>query len=412
MNPHKHVAYSNTSQLARTATRRQNDRVNEQPNRVPEDLNERKMHSPMKTTTVPKSRSTSAMVTGARTAQTLPVLPFPHKWKPSFKPIDKEDPEDESQEQSNEEGTELYEPFDPPMEGLPDINLWEINSNSPPEGDDNLKWESSPPEGDDNLEWQHVPLDRSNRVTPSWISGRDLDIHDLSPESRLGESHIGSPGHQRPAEQRSYSPDMKLIEPLGYRSSQRSFSPDRCTCSPQYSASYGRARTKGEEMISPEHRSPMVPRVRLSSPMLQRDYEIEEPVEAEPENDARMASIKRKVRKSVQMDQITVNCDLCNIEVSNGQELAKHLQSKMHWETMEHIQQQNNSDDMTIAFLQVLVSTAATAVDKHKESPQHLFNTKDFTAQRRRTSLAKADTIMKVLQPQFENFIKGCSEFE
>lgn len=51
--------------------------------------------------------------------------------------------------------------------------------------------------------------------------------------------------------------------------------------------------------------------------------------------------------------RITINCDLCDVEVSNGQELEKHLQSKIHWDTMEHIQEQNNYDDMTIAFLQV-----------------------------------------------------------
>ncbi|XP_077394070.1 uncharacterized protein LOC144031145 [Festucalex cinctus] len=469
MNSHKNVAYSNTSRSARTATRGQNGRVNEQSKRVPEEFKERTTHTPMRPTTVPKSRSTSAMVTGARAAQTqpqpLPVQPPPGKWKSSFKPIENEDPEDESQEQSNEEGTELYAPFDPPMQGLPAVNLWEINSNSPPEQNDNLEWQCSPPKQDDNLDWQHsppeqggnlerqcMPEDRSIHVIPPWILGRALDIHDLSPERRLSESHIVSPFRQQLAEQRPYSPDMKSKEPQGYRFSGRSFSPDRHTSTPQYLASYGRERTNGEEMTRPEYRNPIIPRVRLSSPTLQRDYEInEDPIEAELEHDEQMPRVKRRGKNFVQMEQIAINCDLCEVEVSNGQELEKHLQSKIHWDTMEHIQQQNNYDDMTIAFLQdvmlykrlqcsrpihfshlqaleenehmtkmslfhcaachVLVSTAEAAVHKHIDSSEHLFNTKEFEAQRRRTSLDKAETITRKLQPQFENFIKGCSQF-
>lgn len=46
-------------------------------------------------------------------------------------------------------------------------------------------------------------------------------------------------------------------------------------------------------------------------------------------------------------------CDLCDVEVASNQELVNHLESKTHWDTLEHVQQQKNYDDMTIAFLQV-----------------------------------------------------------
>ncbi|KAM7379078.1 hypothetical protein PAMP_004652 [Pampus punctatissimus] len=47
-----------------------------------------------------------------------------------------------------------------------------------------------------------------------------------------------------------------------------------------------------------------------------------------------------------------ITCDLCDVEFANGQELQEHLDSKSHWDTLEHIQQQNSYDDLAIAFLQ------------------------------------------------------------
>lgn len=51
--------------------------------------------------------------------------------------------------------------------------------------------------------------------------------------------------------------------------------------------------------------------------------------------------------------RIPVVCDLCDIELLDCQELQEHLGSRTHWNTMEHIQQENNYDDLTVAFLQV-----------------------------------------------------------
>ncbi|XP_049604056.1 uncharacterized protein [Syngnathus scovelli] len=504
MNPHKNVAYSNTSRLAATGTRERVSRFSDHPpTRVPGDFKENVVHMPMRAKPEPNTKSTSVKMMAAQ-PQTRPVKATSGRWKSSFKPIDGENSEDESQKQSTEESTGIYDPFDPPMEDLPNATLGDISCDSPPgddnspEKDDNVEWQSSPPEQDDNLEWQRSPSeqddniewqhspseqddnlewqrsppeqddnferqrsppkqdewqrmspDRRGRNIPPWMLDRALDI---SFERRLNEN----PSHHRLSEQQSYTPDLKSIECRSYESTQISFSPDRHldgSSHQRYSASYTEQRINGkEEMTRAEYRTPMIPRVRLSLPRLERDYKIKEPDEAELERRPPTTRIKRKMRKSVQMDQITINCDLCDIEVSNGQELEKHLQSKIHWDTMEHIQEQNNYDDLTIAFLQdvmvyksikcsraiehcalqvlqekdhmtkvslfhcaacqVLVSTAEAAVQNHITSMEHLSNTKEFDAQRRQASLNKADTIMKELQPQFENFIKGFSHFD
>ncbi|XP_061151449.1 histone-lysine N-methyltransferase 2D-like isoform X2 [Syngnathus typhle] len=433
MNPHQNVAYSNTSRLAVTGTRERVSRFSDHPpTRVPGDFRENVVHMPMRPKPESNTKSASVKMMAAH-SQTRPVKSTPGKWKSSFKPIDGEDPEDESQKQSTEERTDIYDPFDPPMEDLPNATLGDISCDSPPgdenspekddnvewqssppekddnvewqsspfeeddnvewqpspseqddnvewqrspsEQDDNLEWQRSPPEQDDNLEWQRSPSeqdgnlawqrsppkqdewqpmspDRRSRNVPPWMLGRALDIHDFSFERRRDEN----PSHLRLSEQQSYSPDLKSIERRSYESTRISFSPDRRldgSSSQRYSGPYAEERINGkEEMTRAEYRTPMIPRVRLSSPRLERDYEIKEPDEAEPERRPPTTRIKRKMRKSVKMDQITINCDLCDIELSNGQELEKHLQSKIHWDTMEHIQEQNNYDDLTIAFLQ------------------------------------------------------------
>ena len=42
------------------------------------------------------------------------------------------------------------------------------------------------------------------------------------------------------------------------------------------------------------------------------------------------------------------------MECTGLEGLQEHLESRGHWYTMEHIQQLNHYDDLTIAFLQVL----------------------------------------------------------
>ncbi|CAL1579337.1 unnamed protein product [Knipowitschia caucasica] len=147
-----------------------------------------------------------------------------------------------------------------------------------------------------------------------------------------------------------------------------------------------------------------------------------------------------------------MSCDLCEVEVSNGQELEEHLDSKTHWDTLEFIQKNNKYDDMAIAFLQdvmlyksqkcsraidhtalqalqeydhmtkvemfhcapcnVFVPTSAPAVKNHISTQQHRNSTKEFEARQRRLCLDKASTMMEQLMPQFQAFVKGVSPFE
>uniref|UniRef100_A0A8C6TZN0 C2H2-type domain-containing protein n=1 Tax=Neogobius melanostomus TaxID=47308 RepID=A0A8C6TZN0_9GOBI len=147
-----------------------------------------------------------------------------------------------------------------------------------------------------------------------------------------------------------------------------------------------------------------------------------------------------------------ISCDLCEVELSNGQELEEHLDGKTHWDTLEYIQKHNNYDDMAIAFLQdvmmyksrkssraiedtalqalqeydhmtkvemfhcaacnAFVTTSAEAVQNHITSQGHMTNTKEFEARQRRSCLDKANTMMKELMPQFMSFAKGASPFK
>ncbi|XP_061694349.1 uncharacterized protein LOC133510459 isoform X2 [Syngnathoides biaculeatus] len=459
MNPHPNTSCINSSQSAVKGILRVGGFREQQPSsRVPAGFIESMIHVPIRPTAEPKSGT----ATGRKEAQRRTRPGQPNKWKNSFKPIDEENPDDESQEQSSKEKDELYDPFHPP-----DLEL-EDSSNEISCDIDSV----SPAEQDDNLEWHRLSPDRISRPIPPWLLGQPLDIRDFSPESRPSKSCVDSPGRPELSEQMPYNPDMKS---MGYRSICRSFTPERHidgSSSLQYSVSFEeKGTTREEEMTRPEYICTRIPRVRLSSPPLQRDYEIkriprvrlsspplqldfdsQDLVKEELELCALAKRLKRKPREPVRMDQITINCDLCGIEVSNGQELEKHLESKAHWDTMEHIQTHNTYDDITIAFLQdvmlyksikysqaidyhavqalqesdhmtkvslfhcaacqVLVSTATAAVQNHITSLDHLSNRKEFEAQQRRASLDKADTIIKELGPQFENFIKGFSHFE
>ncbi|XP_033838767.1 uncharacterized protein LOC117385585 [Periophthalmus magnuspinnatus] len=151
-------------------------------------------------------------------------------------------------------------------------------------------------------------------------------------------------------------------------------------------------------------------------------------------------------------DNNLISCDLCEVEVSNGQELEEHLDSKTHWDTLEFIQKHNNYDDMVIAFLQdvmlyksrkcsraiedtalqalqdydhmtkvemfhcaacnAFVPTCASAVQNHITTQGHITNTKKFKDRQRRLCVNKASTMMKELTPQFQSFVKGLSPFE
>lgn len=151
-------------------------------------------------------------------------------------------------------------------------------------------------------------------------------------------------------------------------------------------------------------------------------------------------------------DKSLISCDLCEVELSNGQDLEEHLESKCHWDTLEYIQKHKKYDDMVIAFLQdvmlfksrqcsraiedtalqalqehdhmtkvemfhcaacnAFVSTSALSVQIHITTEEHISKTKEFKVRQRRLCLEKAGTMMKELTPQFMCFAKGMSPFE
>nr|XP_020483298.1 DBIRD complex subunit ZNF326-like [Labrus bergylta] len=191
--------------------------------------------------------------------------------------------------------------------------------------------------------------------------------------------------------------------------------------------------------------------VRLSPPRLKQDYQQQLGyVETELDQIPPPNKVPRLESKRTIMDKNPIICDLCEVELANGQELEDHLESKSHWDTLEHIQQHNNYDDIVIAFLQdvmlfksrqcsraiedcalqalqendhmtkielfhcaackAFVSTSASSVQAHITSQEHLSNTQEFEARQSHTCLNKAETMMKELKPQFEHFLQVFQE--
>ncbi|KAM8849676.1 DBIRD complex subunit ZNF326-like isoform 2-T3 [Spinachia spinachia] len=254
----------------------------------------------------------------------------------------------------------------------------------------------------------------------------------------------------RPAESQSVSPSNSLAERPGYESISGPLDhgvckPDRLihTSSAQmFPAIYGGQMTNGEMDMA----------VRLSPPTLQQDYQQLKYLRTERDQVSPSTKDSRKWNINIVMDMRPITCDLCQVELANGGELDDHLESKSHWDTLEHIQQQNNYDDLAIAFLQevmqykshqcsraiedgalqalqendhmtkiemfhcaacsIFVSTSASLVQTHITSQEHLSNIQEFYVQQRRSCLDKAETMMKELRPQFEHFLKGGSPFE
>ncbi|XP_071372987.1 DBIRD complex subunit ZNF326 isoform X5 [Centroberyx affinis] len=326
--------------------------------------------------------------------------------------------------------------------------------------------------------YEHASPGRGRRDNQRWDSAyseprnRPLDGRDFSPETGPTKCRGLSPSN-RP-ERRAYSPNTEPLERPGYSSvnrplDHRGFSPDRLglTASTRlmppsgistlFPASYGGQRTNGEErMTVPEYRrEQMTTTVRLSPPRLQVDYQHQsgyvgtgvDQITPSPE-----VTRNRSGSLIKEMENSPFTCELCEVEFSKMQELEDHLESKSHWDTLEHIQQQNNYDDLAVAFLQevmlfkvrqcsraieesaievlrdnehmskvemfhcaackVHVSISASSVQKHLNSQEHLRSKKEFEMWQRRACLGKAETMMMQLKPQFEQFLEGGDPFE
>lgn len=416
-------------------------------NRVPQEFREA-----MKQISV-KPADSSSIRTLELAAKTPPAGRKPAaqssscKWKSSFKPIDDADDDSQDKKTVSPERVELYNPYDPgSSDSEHEIPHGHDHSLSPRGQDNNLR-----PSGSCNKSrWD------SSTYEPR---SQPLNRHNLNPESNPTKSR----GHRLP-ERLAYVTDTESLDPPRYGSRSRPLdhsvrSHDRLTHSAstqRFPASYGGQRTNSEERITVvEHRkgiSPVTTTVRLSPPRLQRDYQHQSGyVETGVDQITPSTNVTRNGSTDM-MDESSVTCDLCDVEVANAQGLEDHLDSKSHWDTLEHIQQQNKYDDLAIAFLQevllykshqcgraiedsalqalqendhmtkidmfhcaackVLVSTCASSVQAHITSKEHLSNAQEFELQQRHTCLSKAETMMKELKPQFEHFLKGGRPFE
>ncbi|XP_070829980.1 uncharacterized protein [Chaetodon trifascialis] len=429
----------------------------QQPGRVPKDFREAMKHVSGKPADKANTRTSYV---AAKTSPALKGQPSASKWRSSFTPVGEEEDNSEDKCTSSPERVELYNPYDP------------ASSDSENEMSRGQDHNHSPPDQDNNLTRQRLSPGRGCHDERRWDSSYSepeslpLERHDFDPETRPTESRGLSPCQRLP---QAYCPDTETLVPPGYGSINRPL--DHRVCSPdrlvhgsstqRFLASYGAQRTNGEERITiPECRREVSPirlqmttTGRLSPPRIQRDYQHQSGyMETGLDKVTPPTEVTRRRSKNIIMNKSPIICDLCDVELANGQELQDHLESKAHWDTLEHIQQENDYDDLAIAFLQevmlyksrqcsrpiedsvlqtlqendhmtkiemflcaacnIFLSTSASSVQAHITSPEHLSNAKEFEVQQRRACLDKAKTMMMELQPQFEHFLKGRSPFE
>ncbi|XP_029930196.1 DBIRD complex subunit ZNF326 [Myripristis murdjan] len=445
-----------------------------QTGRAPQEYREGMVYTPMRAAIISSQSSSTgnkAPIKQPASHETA-AQPATSKWKSTFKPAGEPSPEEKranSQDKSasSSEKSELYDPYDPvSSESEPEMPPSQEDKHSRSEqgndrGHRGYK-RSSPSRGCRDNHWDLSYSEPGNRL---------CDGRDFSPESRANDCRSLSPNNRLP-ERRSYSPKTEALDRPGYGSvnrplDHRGFSPDRLSLgstrlmpasgrSTLFPASYGGQRTSGEDrMTVPEYRGERATTVRLSPPRVQVDYQhllgyagkgVNQISPSTEVTRNKSTSLMREIEKS------PFTCDLCDVEVAKMQELEDHLESKSHWDILEHVQQQNNCDDLTIAFLQevmlfkvrqcsqaieesaiealrendhmtkvemfhcaackVYVSTSVSSVQKHLSSQEHLCNKKEFELWQRRASLAKAETMMKELKPQFEHFLEGRDPFE
>ncbi|XP_031711068.1 uncharacterized protein LOC116387810 isoform X2 [Anarrhichthys ocellatus] len=418
--------------------------------RIPQDFKEAMLHIPVKLANHTHN-SLSDMAAKTQPAQKRAVTRSEDKWRSSFKPLgQQEDSLDKNTD--SPQRVEMYDPYDP-LSSDSEHEMLQNDNKSPHDEDCDLGRQCSSPSSGF----------RKKRRWGSCYSesvSHPLDKCDFSPETRPTQSEGLSPGHRLP-EQQAYSLNTESLDQTGYDSissplDHRVCSPDRlihASSAQQFPACYGGERIDGEErIIIPEYEREMNTAVRLSPPRLQQDYQQLKYLGTGQDQDSPSTEDSRNGNMNIIMDKRPISCDFCEVELANGGELEDHLESKSHWDTLEHIQQQNNYDDLVIAFLQevmqykshqcsraiedgslqaleendhmtkiemfhcaacsAFVSTSASSVHTHIASQEHLTNIKEFQVQQRRSCLDKAETMMKELKPQFEHFLKGGSPFE
>uniref|UniRef100_A0A3B3BR51 DBIRD complex subunit ZNF326 n=2 Tax=Oryzias melastigma TaxID=30732 RepID=A0A3B3BR51_ORYME len=268
-----------------------------------------------------------------------------NKWKSSFKLLG--DQEDSPQEQTTgcAERTELYDPSSP------------LSSDSEPEVLQAPPPTCSPPSLEVILPRQPLSPDRQRHDSRRWDSeSRLLDRHDFVPGSRPSENRGLSPGY-RPAQRPAYSPEGGPLRCQGFNFNRDSLDqqnhnpPDRILQGPpphQLGASAGE-----EGRTLPEHRREAAAPPRTSPPRFKRDYQHLRPSETvEMDQDLPWTKVTKTEENTAAPSRCPITCELCDVEVANAQELQAHLDSKSHWDTLQYIQENNNYDDVTAAFLQ------------------------------------------------------------
>ncbi|KAM6919862.1 uncharacterized protein PEZ65_011900 isoform 12-T12 [Lycodopsis pacificus] len=418
--------------------------------RIPQDFKEAMLHIPVKLANY-THKSLSAMAAKTQPAQKHAVTRSEDKWRSSFKPLGQQDDSLDKNTDSPQR-VEMYDPYDP-LSSDSEPEMLQNDNKSPHDEDCDLGRQCSSPSSG-------FPKKRRWGSCYSESVSHPLDRRDFSPETGPTQSEGLSPGQRLP-EQQAYSLNTESLDQTGYDSissplDHRVCSPDRlnhASSAQQFPACYGGERIDGEErIIIPEYEREMNTAVRLSPPRLQQDYQQLKYLGTGQNHVSPFTEDPRNGNVNIILDKRLVACDLCEVDLANGGELEDHLESKSHWDTLEHIQQQNNYDDLAIAFLQevmqykshqcsraiedgslealeeidhmtkiemfhcaacsAFVSTSASSVHTHIASPEHLTNIKEFQVQQRRACLDKAETMMKELKPQFEHFLKGGSPFE
>ncbi|KAM9323705.1 uncharacterized protein KZ484_021777 isoform 3-T3 [Pholidichthys leucotaenia] len=378
-----------------------------------------------------KRISESDKAANTEPAQKSAVEPSGNKWnKSSFKPLGNEEDDAQERNTGNAEKANLYDPYD------------QMSSDSEDETSQDRHGITSPAFRARNLDRQRLSTVRSSCDSKHWnCSEAGSETLNRHHPDRL--SH-GSSSQRFPASygQRTNS-EEKITVPEYMRENIR-LSPPRPKDFQQPLAYLDKAPKEGERKEGGEQGRGQQQMSRW--PGLDPGSSRVQPLSPHGLDDDLSTIRNRNKEIKVKLKKAPISCDLCDLMLSNGQELYGHLDSKCHWDTLEYIQKNTEFDDLAIAFLQEVmlfkaqhcsqaiegsalealqedhhltkvevfycsacktyISASTAEVQAHITSHQHLSGSKDFEALQTRVCLGKAKTMMKELKPQFEHFVK------
>ncbi|CAL8324903.1 unnamed protein product [Arctogadus glacialis] len=378
-------------------------------------------------------------------------------WASTFKPTDGSSPQENTSQDhstSNAEEVDLYDPYDP-LSSESESELAQrkrCDRNSPKRDVDHRShWEMAQPKETGAQRWDRGA---ERRECGAERRDRSAERRDRSAERR-----------DRSAERRDRDPDARLPT---HGSLSPSGSQHRRASSTGVPRTYDQIcydPVRPNERSSPEEHSLRAERVPefatnvgLSTPNFPADDQLQKGYCETGGSSVNMASPReigmssRAITVKDVEQQSAFTCELCEVECAGLEGLREHLESRGHWNTMEHIQQLNHYDDLTMAFLQevmmfkvrqccsamvdqdiealketdhmsrvdvlhcavcsVYISTSATSVKNHVASMEHLHNKKSFSYRQKQECLDKAAVMITQLKPQFEQYRQGGNPFE